>query len=548
MDSSSEKYTVDGLLLYIKNLESRISRLETKIGIENQQEDVPSLTISNKEYLQRQTDSLEDQIGQFWFAKVGIIILVIGIIYLLTFPYKQVSSIIPGIAGYGLVMGMFFFSKYLKESFELLSKYIFGSTLLLAFFSTMRLHFFSETPVVDNLIISSLLLLSVSLIHILIAYKRESTYLLSIGVLLFSCSSLVSDNIYLIGIVLSLTAIMSVIIKEKLGSTNFVIISILAVYIVHSWWLIGNPFLSEANSIHSVNYLNQLFILFYFFIFSLVNILRKEEGEETSKEISVGVLNTILPFFILLFSGLSNYREMLPFTFLFASLIFVGISMALWIRQQSKYLTFLYAITGYLSMSVSIIGFFPKPDFFVWLCWESLIVVSTAVWYKSKIIVVANFIIYVLIYFSYLILAGSFGVISLTFGFVALLSARILNWQKHRLELRTEMMRNAYLASALFIFPYALYHIVPKDYVGLSWMIVALLYYLLSRVIKNKKYRWMSILTLLLTVIYIVVFGTSNLNPTYRILSFLFLGTALIIVSIFYARRKKINRSETDSD
>ncbi|MHB8906575.1 MAG: hypothetical protein ACYC6D_10685, partial [Melioribacteraceae bacterium] len=167
------------------------------------------------------------------------------------------------------------------------------------------------------------------------------------------------------------------------------------------------------------------------------------------------------------------------------------------------------------------------------------IVVATALWFRSKIIIVANFIMYLIIFFSYLVLEEKIGVTALSFGIVALISARILNWQKHRLDLKTDAMRLSYLGSMFFIFPYALYHIVPKDYVGLSWTIVAIGYYIMSIILKNKKYRWMALLTFLLTVLYILFVGTTNLDPSYRIISFMFLGMVLLVISILYAKRKK---------
>jgi uncharacterized membrane protein len=97
-------------------------------------------------------------------------------------------------------------------------------------------------------------------------------------------------------------------------------------------------------------------------------------------------------------------------------------------------------------------------------------------------------------------------------------------------------MRNAYLVSALVVFPYALYHLVPGAYVGLAWVGVALLYYGMNLVVRNRKYRWMGHATLLFTAVYLVVVGINRLEPLYRNLSFLVLGTVLLIVSLIFTR------------
>jgi hypothetical protein len=134
--------------------------------------------------------------------------------------------------------------------------------------------------------------------------------------------------------------------------------------------------------------------------------------------------------------------------------------------------------------------------------------------------------------------------ISVSFGIVALLSARVLNWKKERLELKTEMMRNAYLGSALFFIPYALYHSIPQGFVSLSWLFTALVYYLFSRLLKSRKYRWMALLTTIMTIIYVFIVDLVRVDPAFRIISFLVLGTALLLTSMIYTRRRSAGRKE----
>jgi hypothetical protein len=186
------------------------------------------------------------------------------------------------------------------------------------------------------------------------------------------------------------------------------------------------------------------------------------------------------------------------------------------------------------------------PEFFVWLSWQSVIVVSTAVWFRSRFIVVANFIIYLVVFIAYLSSSATVGLISVGFGVVALVSARILNWQKDKLALRTELMRNAYLASALLFLPYALYNSVPPHFVSVSWLILAALYYSAGRVLKSRKYRWMALLTMSLTILYVFIVDLTTVDPVVRIISFLAVGSALLGISMIYSRkRKKDVRRET---
>ena len=143
-----------------------------------------------------------------------------------------------------------------------------------------------------------------------------------------------------------------------------------------------------------------------------------------------------------------------------------------------------------------------------------------------------------MILIAFLFLASEVTYISISFGIVALLSARFLNWKKKELKLNSEGMRNAYLICAFFIFPYSLYNSVPEGFITISWVGVAILYYILSVVLKNTKYRWLALSTLILSVIYVILFGISELSSELRILTFIILGAVLLVISLLYSKRK----------
>lgn len=109
-------------------------------------------------------------------------------------------------------------------------------------------------------------------------------------------------------------------------------------------------------------------------------------------------------------------------------------------------------------------------------------------------------------------------------------------------------MRNAYLVSAFFIIPYSFYKLFPGFYVSLSWIGLTLLYYLLSIILKNIKYRWMAILTLILTMFYVLTIDLINLDPVFRIISFLALGIVLIAISIIYNHLNQKKKPLRDKD
>jgi uncharacterized membrane protein len=66
----------------------------------------------------------------------------------------------------------------------------------------------------------------------------------------------------------------------------------------------------------------------------------------------------------------------------------------------------------------------------------------------------------------------------------------------------------------------------------------------LNLAVHNRKYRWMGHATLLLTTCYIAVVGTRQFEPLYRIVSFLVLGTVLLIVSLSFTRWRSRQRAK----
>jgi uncharacterized membrane protein len=107
-----------------------------------------------------------------------------------------------------------------------------------------------------------------------------------------------------------------------------------------------------------------------------------------------------------------------------------------------------------------------------------------------------------------------------------------------------------YLVALFFTLLYAFYHAVPGSYITLSWTAVAAGYFLLSFLLRNVKYRWMAIATLLVTVGYLFLVDLANLSFGYRVIAFLFLAVILISASLYYTKKikkKRILKSEEPS-
>jgi len=543
MDKISEDPALKSILKSLKSIEDRLSQVETKLQI--QQEVVQDASQPVQKVIQPiADDDLEIRLGEYWIPKVAFVAFTIGMIFILTFPLKELSAGFPIIFGYVMTVGVLIVSKFLKKSFAQFTGYAIGGSIIISYLTTLRLHFFGTEQLIGSMEIEILLLLFITAGSVLISVKRRSVYLTALALLLGYITAMINSNPYLLFITLVILSGLVVYLTLSYSLRGLLIYGTVLTYFVHLLWFINNPFLGNAMQIIATPQANVLFILAYLFVLSLGCILRSDKDSEEFNVILSSFLNAAGGYGLFLIISLSSVNPNFGFFHFAAFLIAIIISIIFWIRISSRYSTFMYALLAYTALSVAIIFNFNAPVFFIWLCWQSLLVVSTALWFRSKFIVLANFIIFIAVIIAFLVSEGTIGVESLSFGIVALISARILNWQKERLKLETEKMRTAYLLTSLLIIPYSLYHIFPSEFVGLSWVGLAMVYYLLSTILKNNKYRLMALGTLLITVVYLLVFGITSSETMYKIISFLLVAGVLIVISLIYSKRKSKPVSE----
>jgi len=527
----------DGIAESLKRLEERIARIESHLDLAPPGREAEPLMAAER--TEEDEERLEVQVGQNWFAKVGIVILALGVVFLLTFPYRQLPPAVPSLAGLVLVGVIVGLSRLWRDAYPQISRYMFGGGLLLLFFSTLRLSHFGPEPAVTNRGIEAALLGAVVAVNLAVAARRRSPYLAGIGLFLGHVAALAAGEPLAVFLTVALLAGVAVAFYLHHGWHGVLVAGTFCAYLTHLVWAFNNPAFGNPSGLVSSPEYNLLFILLYAALFASAG-LRLREGEDSQWHESVAsASNGGLSFGLLLLLTLAAFPMHRVGWHVLAGAVYLGVAVVAWMRRRSKYATFVYAMLGYTALSVAIVAGFAIPDAFVWLCWQSILVVSTAVWFRSRFIVVGNFAVFVIVFFAYLLTAGSISAVSASFGIVALLSARILNWQRDRLELKTELMRNAYLAAALFVIPYTLLHTLPPGIVSLSWLGVAAGYYLFSRLLRIRKYRWMALLTMGMTILRVFVVDLVGVDPTLRVVSFLVLGSILLVISMVYTRRRR---------
>jgi hypothetical protein len=412
--------------------------------------------------------------------------------------------------------------------------------MALLFAATMRLCFPLPRSV---LAIASwpaqALLIGVVALNLWIARSRRSEWLVGVALATGGVTVTVLESPALSLGLLPLLAFNAMLVTERENWRALSLVSVAGAYSAYAGWMLGPLLRGSVFHFESAVTLAPLVVLGVMVVLAAGRWRRLTGEPEAVWDTTHALGNCAFGYGVFLVHTLAVFPTLIVplHSIAFAGLL--GVAALFWVRRQSRIATFFYAMTAYAALSVAILKLAAAPAVFVWLSVQSVVVVATAIWFRSRFIVVANFLIYLAIVSGYVVTTERETGISIGFGLVALVSARILNWQKNRLELKTGMMRNAYLLSAFVVFPYAFYHLVPLKYVGLAWIGLALAYYALNVLIQNQKYRWMGHATLLLTACYLVIVATRQFEPVYRVLSFLALGTVLIGVSLLFTRSRR---------
>lgn len=525
--------------------DARISRLEKHLGLapldlsalESPAADTAPVILSGE--ADEQGSELEASIGEIGLAWVGSIVFFLGVVFLITYTASLGYRVISTTIGYSAAAGLFLVANLWKTRATHLSRILVSGSLLLLFYTTMRLHFFSPNPLVESSNIVLFLLLVVVALQLYLALHRASETLATVGILLGILAALLIDRTHIELALVAILSAVAVYLAVSRGWWRLLNASILLAYTAHLLWLLNNPVVGNPIQAVSEHQYNLVYLFLYAGIFSAPLFLNKQVSVDDLSSLGLVFLNCVgfgvMAFLVTLTLLPKDY----PAIALAVCGILIASSIGQFIRTNRQLGPAIYACFGFMALSIAIYGYAAIPDSFLWLSVQSLLVVSIALWFRSRMLVVVNSLIYVGILIAYFGLSPSSHAVNFSFALVALASARVMNWQKERLTLRTELLRNVYLFIAFILVFYALDRAVPSQYVTLSWTLTSVVYFVLSYLLRSHKYRLMAIAGMLVTVAYLFLVDLASLDPRFRVAAFMFLGLMAVMISLYYTRIRK---------
>ncbi len=536
-DSENDS-AIGKLLNKYDSLEKRISLIEARMSnqelveIKTDPEPAEEFEMSDKQGI-----NLEEQIGSQGLAWLGNIVLVLGIMFLMSLAQNKGHSLLSSLVGFSVAGILFFLAHKFRRSLSNLVFMLNFGGFILAYYVTLKLHFFTPEPLISNMFTGLALVLILLAALLWFSIRKKSELFGTISIIFIILTGLFSSNSYVTLSLLFVAATVSAGLFHRKEWNILLMVSLFLVYLGHLIWLLGNPIISNSLGIVDFHQYNVFFLFSYAGIYALLLLAPPRESIKEKFYTSLVIWNAVLFLLLIIMVVLAFYEENYGGIFAAISILCLGFSVFLHIRGDRKFIPELFASFGFMALSVSVYGYTGLPNAHLLLALQSLLVVSIAIWYRSRIIIIVNTFLFLFILLVYLIAFPSVDIINIAFALVAIASARILNWKKERLTLRTDGLRNLYLVEAFIMVLFSLHQALPDQYITLSWTLAAGIYVLMSIVLRNYKYRWMAIATFIATAIYLFLVDLSSLQIGYRVMAFLFLAVISLAASVYYSKR-----------
>jgi len=524
--------------LRLTNLESELARNKLRQPLAEAEEYQTDGSLLSEAIIDEEK-GLESKIGSVGLAWLGNFVLLFAIVFFTGYIMTQGHSLLSVVIGVFVVGIIFWISNYLKNKNSSLSFMLKINGHLILFYEAFRMHFFSVHPLISGKIIVLAILLLIIAFQIYSALKDRSQTFGFLAVISALFTAVLSDTTHIMLPLITATAIGAVYFFYKHNWQFLLISAIMLVYVAFFMWLFGNPIMDHPLQMLTDHQYGYLYLFVLGGCFSLMPLLRKNDESTDDLLIGATILNGI--FFTLLLTLISTKFFSDGYVVMFSAVTVCCLIYSVVLKYISdwKFASAFFALYGFLAMSISLYGMVGLPKVYLLLSVQSLIVVSMALWFRNRLIIIMNSLLFLAILLVYLFLAKPVDGVNFSFALVPLVSARIINWQKTRLNIKTDFLRNLYLIEGFFMVLYALYHGLPKQFVTLSWTVAALLYFLLSFLLKNKKYRYMALGTMICAAIYLFIIDLANIEIIYRVLALLFLAVVSIGISIYYSNRIK---------
>ena len=324
--------------------------------------------------------SLEENIGVKWFARIGILALVIGIGYFIKYAIDNnlidhLTRILIGLViGFVLIITGEIMAK--KDNYLIFARTLTGGGVALMYFSMYAAYYFEEyrKAIGINLVWDSVFLTIIVILGIFLSMKDDSKTIAAEAFFLGFITSLLSKDFQVITLIynllLSVGLVILVVVKRW---SVFSVAGILATYFTYLLWSSDN-----ANSFG----ISVAFLSCYFVIYTFQSFFAKFEKDEDGLNVVCTLINSFAFFFFSYSQIAANYPQWKGLYLFSLAVIFFFLYLLANIFEKEK-LSYTYLALALFSLTLAI----PVQlnDNFISIAWALETLVLTYVGIKSDI-------------------------------------------------------------------------------------------------------------------------------------------------------------------
>ncbi|HXZ19582.1 MAG TPA: DUF2339 domain-containing protein, partial [Candidatus Acidoferrales bacterium] len=244
----------------------------------------------------RRSFDIEQALGTNWLSKLGIIILVFGVVFWLGTQWQKIGpgwrvAIGYAVGGALLAGGILLEQKW---DYKLLGRTTAGGGWALLYFTTYAMHHVAATKVIDSQSVDLTLLLVVAAAMVVHTLRYDSQTATSIAFLLgFATVTFSRDTVYSLSASAVLAAALVVIVLWRRWY-ELEVFGLLASYLNHFLWLRGiiDP-MGEHHHDFPGSTASILLLFFYWAVFRVSYVLRRDPGKNEEQISTIAALLNI---------------------------------------------------------------------------------------------------------------------------------------------------------------------------------------------------------------------------------------------------------------
>ncbi|MFL5345111.1 MAG: DUF2339 domain-containing protein [Hyalangium sp.] len=488
----------------------------------------------------REREDLEAHLGTYWLSRVGIVALITGIAYLITYHFGELGVFVRVVLGYLLSAGLGAFGLWLSKRYSLFGRIVFGGGLALAYFVTYALHFIPSVRVIDSEALALVLLAGLVVGIVVIAHRMHSETVAGIALFLGLHTGMLSD---ITSFTLMSTTLLAAGALFFLVKNRWVIVplsSLVAVYSTHVNWALRGDGVPPGTPNPERLLLSLGFLAVYFLLFSVALLARP-------KELSV---RASLCFALLNWVGLVGLgayeveRRSRPdlFTFILVAAVAHGAAAAVarW-RQAPAMLFHAYLSLGALTLALAMLAHYSGAALAAsWLVTGLVTGLSARATASPILRWVGVGILFVGLGATGFIVDSPPVLDAVAFAcFLLVERAGELraDWLPPPDTLQAQgVLRALCTGGAALAMVWLVGEWMPQGLTTLGWVVAAFGMFAVGFALSERRYRLAGLGVLALALGRLLIVDLAKLPTNQRIITFILLGVILLIISYTYTR------------